>query len=253
MSLVEMVAAAGNVVIFTGAGLSTESGIPDYRSPGGLWTRMKPILFDDFVKLEDARKETWRRRFEGDDVLTTAKPNAGHYAIAALVASGTAKSVITQNVDNLHQKSGVPIEQVVELHGNATFAKCLDCGVRVELDTIRSQYRQMGTAAPCEACNGLIKPATISFGQAMPELAMHEARKATLACDLFIAIGSSLTVYPAAGFPIMAQRNGAQLAILNRERTELDGYADLVINDEIGRSLGALIRELGLSGLATRH
>ena len=253
MNLAEMVAAAKNVVVFTGAGLSTESGIPDFRSPGGLWTKMKPIPFEDYLRSDEARKETWRRRFEGDDHLTNAKPNQGHYAIAALVGSGKAKIVITQNIDNLHQSSGVPADKIVELHGNASFAKCLDCSTRVELDVIRSQYRQMGTAAPCESCGGLVKFATISFGQPMPEPEMRRAHEATLDCDLFLSIGSSLTVYPAAGFPLLARRNGADLVILNRDPTELDPYADLVINAEIGSTLSALVRDLGLKGLATRH
>ncbi|MFZ1990853.1 MAG: Sir2 family NAD-dependent protein deacetylase [Alphaproteobacteria bacterium] len=253
MNLVEMVAAATNVVIFTGAGMSTESGIPDFRSPGGVWTRMKPILFDDFLKSEEARRETWRRRFEGDDPLTAAKPNQGHYAVAALIGSGKAKMVITQNIDNLHLASGVPTEQIIELHGNASYAKCLGCGARVELDVIRAQYRQMGTAAGCEGCRGLVKPATISFGQSMPAAEMERAREATLACDLFLSIGSSLTVYPANGFPLLASENGADLVIINRDPTELDEYADLVIRGEIGPELDALVRDLGLKGLATRH
>jgi NAD-dependent deacetylase len=253
MILAEMMAAASNVVIFTGAGISTESGIPDFRSPGGLWTRMKPIPFEDFLASEEARKETWRRRFEGDDFLTTARPNQGHYAVAALINMGKAKAVITQNIDNLHLASGVPAEQIVELHGNASYAKCLDCETRVELDVIRAQYRQMGTAANCEHCGGLVKPATISFGQAMPVAAMERAREATLACDLFLSLGSSLTVHPANGFPILARENGAELVIINRDPTELDEYADLVLRGEIGPELDALVRELGLKGLATRH
>jgi NAD-dependent protein deacetylase/lipoamidase len=253
VSLAELVANADNIVVFTGAGISTESGIPDYRGRGGVWTTMKPILFDDYLRSEEARKETWRRRFEGEDPLQVAKPNDGHYAIAALVACGKAKTVITQNIDNLHQSSGITPQQIVELHGNASFAKCLDCGTRVDLDTIRSQYRQMGTAAACESCGGLVKTATISFGQAMPQDAMRRAQEATLGCDLFLAIGSSLTVAPANGFPVLAKRNGARLAILNRDPTELDPYADLVVQGEIGVTLRALIDDLGLSGFATRH
>jgi len=253
MILVELVAAATNVVIFTGAGISTESGIPDFRSPGGLWTRMKPILFDDFLRSEEARKETWRRRFEGSDVLTTARPNQGHYAIAALIASGKAKIVITQNIDNLHLASGVPEDQIIELHGNASYATCLTCGTRIELDVIRAQYRQMGTAAHCERCGGLVKPATISFGQAMPEAEMERAREATLACDLFLSVGSSLSVYPANNFPLLASENGAELVIINRDPTELDEYADFVVRGEIGPELDSLVAELGLKGLATRH
>lgn len=246
MTLHDLVRAADNIVVFTGAGISTESGIPDFRSPGGLWTQMKPIYFDEFVNSEETRKESWRRRFEGRDYLTTAEPNAGHIAVARLVAAGKVSTVITQNIDNLHQNAGVPAEKVIEIHGNATYAKCLSCAERVELDVIRAQYRQMGTAAPCEACGGLVKSATISFGQAMPEREMRLAEAASGMCDLFLAIGSSLTVYPAAGLPILARRQGAKLVILNRDETELDPIAHLVINDEIGPTLSRLMDALGL-------
>jgi len=253
LDLAELVGAAKDVVIFTGAGISTESGIPDYRGRGGVWTKMRPIPFDEYLSSEGARKESWRRRFGVADPLQTAKPNEGHYAIAALIACGKAKTIITQNIDNLHQCSGVPPDCVVKLHGNASFAKCLDCGTRIELDVIRSQYRQMGTAAPCEACGGLVKAATISFGQPMPQDEMKRAHDAALACDLFLAIGSSLTVAPANAFPVIAKRNGAGLAIINLDPTDLDAYADLAVHAEIGATLRALISDLELAGLATHH
>lgn len=246
MKLADLVIAADRMVIFTGAGISTESGIPDYRSPGGLWTKMQPILFDEYISSEEARRESWRRRFAGAaDVLSFAKPNAGHYAVAALVAAGRAQTVITQNIDNLHQDSGVPEGKVIELHGNATYAKCLDCGTRVEIADIRVEWEIHGEAGPC-LCGGLVKAATISFGQPMPEAEMTRARDEALSCDLMLAIGSSLTVYPAAALPLIARKNGARLAILNREPTELDRYANLVINDEIGPILEGLVAELGL-------
>jgi len=248
MTLADLVTAAERIVIFTGAGISTMSGIPDYRSPGGLWTKMQPILFEDYIASEAARREAWRRRFEGADFLTLAKPNAAHFAVAALVKVGRAETVITQNIDNLHQDSGVPEGKLIELHGNATYAKCLDCGSRIELDVIRPQYDKLGTAPPCR-CGGLVKAATISFGQPMPETEMGRAQDAALACDLMLAIGSSLTVYPAAALPLIARQNGARLAILNREPTELDRYANLVINDEIGPVLEALIADLGLASV----
>ena len=244
-TLTDYLRASEAAVVFTGAGISTESGIPDFRSPGGVWTKMKPIMFDDFVASEEVRKEAWRRRFEGADKLVGAKPNSGHLAVSRLVAESKVISVITQNVDNLHQDSGVSEDKIIELHGNASYCKCLNCGNRVELDYVLSQFRQMGTAAPCDACGGIVKSATISFGQPMPEDQMERAQIATLSCDLFIAIGSSLQVYPAAGFPILAKRNGARLVILNREETELDGYADLVINDEIGPTLTEVMDQLG--------
>lgn len=232
---------AHRVVIFTGAGVSTESGIPDFRSPGGLWTKMAPIDFQDFVNSADIRAEAWRRKFEIDKTIKQAEPNKGHMAIAKLVDMGKASHVITQNIDNLHQASGIPPEKIIELHGNGTYAKCLDCGERHELFWVREMFEASGSAPVCRSCRGIVKSATISFGQAMPEEEMNRAREATLGCDLFIAIGSSLQVYPAAGFPILAKRNGAMLAILNREPTELDQIADLVIHNEIGPSLAPVV------------
>lgn len=231
---------ARNVVVFTGAGISTESGIPDFRSPGGLWTKMSPINFDDFVKSPDLRREAWRRKFEIDKTIVTAEPNKGHMAIAKLVDTGKVSHVITQNIDNLHQNSGVPAAKVIELHGNGTYAKCLNCERRYELVEVRALYDANEEPPTCTSCSGMIKSATVSFGQAMPELEMQRAQEATLACDLFLAIGSSLQVYPAAGFPILAKRNGAVLAILNREPTDLDQIADIVINAEIGPTLAPI-------------
>ena len=231
---------ARRVVVFTGAGISTESGIPDFRSPGGLWTRMAPIDFDDFLKSAEMRRESWRRRFAMDDTFR-AKPNAGHNAVADLVASGLASHVITQNVDNLHQDSGVPREQVIELHGNTRHAKCLDCGERMELETIRTHFERHGDAPNCPACGGLVKTATISFGQAMPELEMLRATEATERCDLFLVLGSSLVVYPAAAFPRLAKRRGAKLVIVNREPTEQDDVADLVLHSGIGETMRAAV------------
>ncbi|CDO61294.1 NAD-dependent protein deacetylase of SIR2 family [Candidatus Phaeomarinobacter ectocarpi] len=232
---------AKRVVVFTGAGISTESGIPDFRSPGGLWTQNKPIYFQDFMASEAMRVEAWQRKFNMDDTFTNAQPNAGHMAIARLVQSGKVTSVITQNIDNLHQDSGIPDERIVELHGNTTYAKCLDCSTRHEIEFVRAGFEQAGTPPPCSKCGGILKTATISFGQSMPEEEMLRAEAATLACDLFIAIGSSLVVYPAAGFPIIAKQNGAALIIINREETELDEIADLVLNTEAGPTLSALL------------
>lgn len=231
---------AKNIVVFTGAGISTESGIPDFRSPGGLWTKMSPINFVDFLKSPEMRREAWRRKFEIDKTIVAAEPNKGHMAIAKLVDMGKVSHVITQNIDNLHQNSGVPTEKVIELHGNGTYAKCLDCGRHHELDEVRALYEASDGPPVCVSCGGIVKSATISFGQSMPEREMRRAEEATLACDLFIAIGSSLQVYPAAGFPIIAKRNGATLAILNREPTELDEIADIVIHAEIGPTLAPI-------------
>ncbi|MFK7913925.1 MAG: NAD-dependent deacetylase [Pseudomonadales bacterium] len=237
--LAALVDASQRIVCFTGAGISTESGIPDFRSPGsGLWTKMQPIPFDEFLASEAVRTESWRRRFEGPGTIEGAEPNRGHRAIARLVAQGRCSHVITQNVDGLHQQSGIPADQVIELHGNATYARCLDCTVRVELETLRGQFLQTGRVAPCDACGGIIKSATISFGQAMPAGPMAAAEAAIGNCDLIVVAGSSLAVYPAAAFPERAVTLGAKLVIINREATPLDGLADLVVHAELGATLG---------------
>jgi NAD-dependent deacetylase len=226
---------------FTGAGISTESGVPDFRSPGSPWLKNQPIPFEAYIRSAEARREAWRRKFTMDDLYRDARPSRGHLALASLVASGRMPAVITQNIDGLQQQAGVPSEKVVELHGNGTYATCLDCGERHELDWVRRHFETMGEAPDCRECGGVVKSATISFGQAMPDEPMRRAQELTLACDLFLAIGSSLVVYPAAGFPILAKRNGAALVIVNREPTDFDDIADLVINAEIGDVLAPLI------------
>jgi NAD-dependent deacetylase len=238
--LASLIEAADRVVVFTGAGMSTESGVPDFRSPGGVWSRMKPIYFQDFVASEERRREAWTRAFSGAAGWVGAKPNAGHYAVARLVASGKATTVITQNVDNLHQDSGVPAERIVELHGNASYAKCLECGERHELAELKGPFLERDEIPSCRICGGLVKTATISFGQAMPEAEMARAEAASLDCDLFLVLGSSLVVYPAAGFPLLAKSRGARLAIVNREATEQDGFADLVLHEGIGAVMTAV-------------
>lgn len=237
-----LIAAANSIVFFTGAGISTESGIPDFRSQGtGIWEKMKPIYFEEFLRNEEARSEQWRRKFAGEMKMEGAEPNKGHLAIARLVEMGKCSAVITQNVDNLHQNAGVPDDQVIELHGNASYAKCLSCGMRYELADLKAQFEQHGRIDPCSRCGGIIKTATISFCQAMPEDAMRRAQIVTERCDLMIAAGSTLVVYPAAGFPEYAKQLGSKLAILNREATPLDGIADLVVNAEIGPTLSFVV------------
>ena len=239
--LAELIRRSSCGVVFTGAGISTESGIPDFRSPGGVWDRMPPIYFDAFVNSAEMRKEAWRRRFAMEDMFGGAKPNAGHLAVAELARRGKVSHVITQNIDNLHQASGVPAESVIELHGNTTYATCLVCSTRYEIAPLRICFEKDGEVPDCRMCGGLVKAATISFGQAMPEKAMQQAQDATLACDLFLAAGSSLVVYPAAGFPLLAKRMGARLVILNRTPTDQDEYADLVIRSGIGATLTAVL------------
>lgn len=224
---------ARQVVVFTGAGISTESGIPDFRSPGGVWSKMKPIMFQDFVSSAAARREAWSRVFNRTAGWTGATPNAGHRAVTALLNAGKVMNIITQNVDNLHQDSGAPSSKVIEIHGNATYAKCLECGARHELDRLEPVWRS-GEELLCVHCGGLLKTATISFGQAMPEEQMSRATEAARRCDLFLVLGSSLVVFPAAGLPLEARRHGASVVIVNREPTDFDGIADLVLNTEIG-------------------
>lgn len=236
-----MIAAASAIIPFTGAGISTECGIPDFRSPGGLWSRHRPIPFDEFVAHQDARDEAWRRRFAMEPTFAAAKPGRGHRAIAALYKAGKVPAVVTQNIDNLHQASGIAAEHVVELHGNTTYARCVGCEVPYELSWVRQRFEQTGQAPSCEACGSPVKTATISFGQSMPEAEMRRATVVTKQCDLFIAIGSSLVVWPAAGFPILAKNSGAKLVIINNEPTDQDDIADLVIRYDIGETLGPFV------------
>jgi NAD-dependent protein deacetylase/lipoamidase len=240
--LQELVEGARVIAPFTGAGISTECGIPDFRSPGGIWTKNRPIPFDEFLASQEMRNESWRRRFAMERHFADARPGRGHLALASLYRSGRARGVITQNIDNLHQSSGISAEHVIELHGNNSYATCLDCGRRYELDWVKAKFTSGNGCAPdCTECGGPIKTATVSFGQAMPEREMRRAEQMTLDCDLFLAVGSSLVVWPAAGFPLMAKRNGARLVIINREATEFDEIADLVVREDIGTVLSPFI------------
>jgi len=228
------------IVPFTGAGISTESGVPDFRSPGSPWMQNKPIPFEAFLASREARIEAWRRKFAMDDHYRDARPNRGHRALATLVAEGRSPGVITQNIDGLHQASGIAEDGVIELHGNGTYATCLTCGWRHELAAIRIEFEASGEPASCTMCAGIVKTATISFGQQMPQQPMLRAHELTMSADLYLVAGSSLVVFPAATFPVIAKRNGAKLVILNREPTDLDAIADLVVRSEIGPALARL-------------
>lgn len=242
--LAGMIEAADRVMVFTGAGISTESGIPDFRSPGGVWSKMKPIYFQDFVASREQRREAWRRVFEKSAGWTGAAPNSGHHAVSELVRRGKVAAVVTQNVDNLHQDSGVPDEQVIEVHGNATYVKCLQCSKRYETEALKPRW-EADEDITCDFCTGLLKTATISFGQAMPEDEMMRAEAEAVACDLCLVLGSSLVVFPAANIPIIAKQNGARLAIVNRDPTEMDVIADCVVNEGIGEVMGGVMAQLG--------
>ena len=246
-----MVQRAQRAVVFTGAGISTESGIPDFRSPGGFWTRYKPIAFSDFLASEETRLEAWRRFLMIHQTIGEAQPGPGHLAVAGLVERGHVSHVITQNIDGLHAQAGVARDRIIEIHGNGTYAKCLSCGLRHEIDWVKAVIDEAGRAPACSGCGGIVKSATISFGQSMPEQEMADARAATLNADLFISIGSSLQVFPAAGFPVLASHNRTPLVILNREETGLDGLAKLVIHADSGPVLGAVMARVTIGDSGT--
>ena len=240
--LAALLAGSARTVVFTGAGISTESGIPDFRSPGGVWSRMTPIDFDTFMHNEDARRQAWQRTFSGAAGWVGAKPNEGHFAIARLVASGKISHVITQNVDNLHQDAGVPAHQVrIELHGNAGYATCLNCGLRHELADfarlVSRATRVASLAEPAAASSSRQQSRSVSR---CPSKRCAVRKRLLLSATLFIVLGSSLLVQPAAALPLVAKSNGAALAIINREPTNMDSKADVVIHDEIG----AVLREI---------
>lgn len=232
---------ARSIVFFTGAGISTESGIADFRSPGGIWSRMKPIQFQDFVRDRESRLEDWRRRFHFQKQFDEATPNEGHRAIARIISSERGLGVITQNIDGLHQRAGVPDDDVVEVHGNGTRAACLNCASPMSLPEAKAIIGETGEPPHCRRCGGLVKSCVISFGQPMPQAKMVRAEDMCMSCDLFVVLGSSLVVQPAATLPLIARNNGAALVIVNRESTPLDAVADLVVHDGIGVTLGTAL------------
>jgi NAD-dependent deacetylase len=232
-ALRELIGRSERIVALTGAGVSTESGIPDFRSPGGLWSRFKPITYQEFIASEEARLEEWRRRFRMNETFANAEPNAGHFGLVSLFREEKLVAVITQNIDGLHQRAGLPSESVIEIHGNSSRAHCLDCRAEVALMKVRATIEATGASPRC-ACGGLVKAAIVSFGERIPEEAMAKATALSESADLFLVVGSSLLVQPAASLPLVAKRAGAALAILNRDETPLDSYANLVVQRPIG-------------------
>ncbi|MTI46094.1 NAD-dependent deacetylase [Roseibium hamelinense] len=228
-------AGRGDIVALTGAGISTSSGIPDFRSPGGIWSQMEPIQYQDFVASEACRLEDWRRRFEMQSYFRKAEPNAAHLALAHLADLGLLDMLITQNVDGLHQASGIDDNALIELHGNSTYATCLSCGMRAELDDQRPSW-EAGHAPVCDSCGGFLKAAVVSFGQMMPENELQRAALAAQNAALFVVIGSSLVVHPAAQLPVLAVQAGAELVIINRESTPLDQVAHTIIRCPIAET-----------------
>ena len=232
LKLEELIKKSSKLVFFTGAGISTNSGIPDFRGPKGVRKTSTPIYFQDFISSKEKRIESWQRKFGNELSIDSAMPNEGHKKISEIMKIKDS-FLITQNVDNLHQDSGVDETKISELHGNATYAKCLECGKRYELDILRTEFLKTNEPPICSDCGGIIKTATISFGQAMPEEEMQISQRKAIESDLFICIGTSLAVFPAADLPLLAKETGAVLVILNNEPTQMDQYADLVINRDI--------------------
>ncbi len=234
------------VVVFTGAGMSTESGIPDFRSPGGIWSKFDPneFNFQKFLSSPESREKYWAFSAVTWPEMAKAKPNLGHYAITELHQMGKLDCVITQNVDGLHQESGVPEEKVIELHGTARWVVCLECSKKYPREQIHSRVEAGEKVPLCDSCGGIMKPATISFGQPMPEKETHEAQMRSAACGLFLVAGSSLVVYPAAQMPLIAKDNGAKLIIINLTSTPHDGYADIVVHEKTGEILPQIVERV---------
>jgi NAD-dependent deacetylase len=241
--IARLLAEAKRAIAFTGAGISTESGIADFRSPGGIWSRYQPVLFRDFLASEDARRQYWKMKKDGYHELKMAKPNDGHRALAWLEAAGMLVAVITQNIDGLHQEAGSL--RVLELHGTSRFCLCLNCDARFSPDEIQERL-EAGVEIPlCDHCGGLLKSATISFGQSLPADVLAEAFDLSMSTDLVLALGSSLVVEPAASIPLQAKNNGARLIIINRTETPLDGLADVAVHQSIGETLALVAKQLG--------
>ena len=239
LKLQRLIEKSKKLVFFTGAGMSTNSGIPDFRGPKGIWKTSTPIYFQDFMGSKDKRIESWERKFSNELNIDLAKPNSGHLKLAEIINAKEAH-LITQNVDNLHQDSGIDDSKIIELHGNATYANCLDCLRRYELDVLKKEFLETKEPPNCNECGGIIKTATISFGQAMPEAEMIAAQRVSIQSDLFVCLGSSLAVFPAADLPLLAKETDANLIIVNNEPTQMDHLSDLVINSDISETLSEI-------------
>jgi NAD-dependent protein deacetylase/lipoamidase len=237
--LAELLLAAGTrgTVVFTGAGVSTESGIPDFRSPGGLWTQYAPIDYSDYLRDPEMRRESWRRGLHTYPPVAAAEPNPAHCAIAAWFDAGLVSAVVTQNIDGLHQKAGMPPEAVVELHGNSHFVGCLNCGARLPRGAVEAHLEASNFDPVCAHCGGMLKTTTVSFGQPLPLEAIERAQYLHATARLCLVIGSSLVVYPAASLPTQTLDAGGQLAIVNFTETHLDGFASLVSRQAAGELL----------------
>jgi NAD-dependent deacetylase len=244
--IAQWIISSKRVIVFSGAGLSTESGIPDFRSPGGVWDRYDPedFYFQNFLASETSREKYWQMATEFYEPIKMARPNQAHLAIAELEKLGKLDCVITQNIDSLHFKAGNSEERVIQLHGTAIYVSCLSCKKRYDRDEIQQRIKKGQKAPRCDDCGGLLKPATISFGQSMPEKETQEAYHRSSLCDLFIVVGSSLVVQPAASMPLVAKRNGARLVIINRDPTPYDDMADVVIHGQAGSAMASILEHV---------
>ncbi|MGE3910005.1 MAG: NAD-dependent deacetylase [Chloroflexota bacterium] len=239
--LADLIASSPRIVAFTGAGISTESAIPDFRSPGGVWDRNQPIQYADFLARSEARRETWRRGLETYPVVAAARPNPAHLALVALERRGQLTAIVTQNIDGLHHQAGHAPERVIELHGNAHGVRCLNCAMEAPRADVQARVIAGEAEPPCVACGGILKPTTISFGEPMPRAPLVAAERSVRAADLVLVVGSSLVVYPAAGLPVVGLQSGAKLAIVNQTTTPLDAQAHLVVRGKAGAVLPAAV------------
>ena len=239
----QMIRKAQKILVFTGAGLSTESGIPDFRSPGGVWEKYDPseLSFDRFLSNEKARETYWQMSTEFYEAMKDAIPNRAHLSIKKIEDMGKLLTIVTQNVDRLHHKAGNSPEKIIEIHGTLFSVSCLNCGKKYEREAIETLLKSGIKAPSCDDCSGILKPDTVSFGQAMPEDKMRQATMYAGECDLCIVLGSSLVVYPAASIPVHASQNGAKLIIINRDETPLDSEADIVVHESVSEVLGQMV------------
>jgi NAD-dependent deacetylase len=239
----ELIREAERILVFSGAGVSTESGISDFRSPGGVWSKYDPsdFYFDKIISDERARAKYWQMSSEFYQVMKEAVPNRAHLAIKTLEDAGKLIAIVTQNIDRLHHRAGNTADKIIEIHGTAFSVSCLSCGKTYDRDDIEARISSGVKVPYCDECSGILKPDTISFGQAMPQDKMAQALTHARECDLCIALGSSLVVYPAASVPAHAVERGAKLMIINRDETPLDSMADVVVHESISKALGEMV------------
>ncbi len=242
--IIKLIKTSKKTIVLTGAGISTESGLPDFRSKDGFWTKNKPIQFQDYLDDEEKQRLSWSRNIELHKILKEINPNIGHAFVEKVINFNRENFLITQNIDGLHQRSGIQEDKIIEIHGNAIEAKCLNCEKKAKIIDFHAAIKTNNPLPKCLNCNGVVKVATISFGQPMNENDMLKATKISSECELMIVMGSSLSVMPAGQIPNLAIQSGAKLVILNREETIYDAMADIVINDELKNICGKLIDKI---------